>query len=513
MAAGARHRFEFRLHVDHAEAGDAVASQATIQTNIIAPVAEIEQQVNSPVELVRAELEVVADDQLRGHPQHAIDREIAQNAARHIANPGDARRDRVDRQHHRLFGQMPATGGVEVLETRIVKGKARCAQAVVEGRRREATVEDGAQFDRTPGHIGEQRRWPQQDRVEPHIAIGAFRQVERAIASQAERDRTERQCALELPVDERCATIHQHARGGQPFELAMHQRGRRQDTRKRIGPGAVGQREIDQPRRADIGNRLALPRLPASLTRNIQRDRARDTHQLGEHARGAAARPSRNLQPVAIGLGVEMDAQPVTPRHHRRQIDQSAPIMDVRARAQPPDPLHPGHRASDDQPVHRQCADADIEPRQDRPLGLGRARLGQLGQRRARNAQAGDVEPIVEPAQRRPMQFGARCGKRQPLGVAHPHIDQRRATVDRALDPTDAVAQSIGGPQTGDGIGNHPVPDRGIDQPQRRKQHQQQTERCPQHDPPPAPAARRHRRGFDRFGKRLPGQNACPSET
>ena len=215
------------------------------------------------------------------------------------------------------------------------------------------------------------------------------------------------------------------------------------------------------------------------------------------------------FEPVAIGFRVELNAQHVAPRHHRRQIDQSAASMDVGARTDAPGTLYGRNGRRNDQPVDRQRSDANVEARQDRAFLARWHQLGQPRQRRARHVQARDIEPVDEVPQRCPVELGARRREHQPLGITHAHINQRRLTVDRSVDPPDAVAQAVGRLHARDAVGQETVADAAVHQAKRGERQQQWRHQHRDNNPPPAAALDQRRCGRGR----VLAQNAWPSDT
>ena len=126
---------------------------------------------------------------LRRDPQHAGDRQIAEQPRGDVAAAEIARGGQLDRDLPRLLRQAPAPGDAQLLERIGVDRGAVGGEAIVEARRGERPVEDRAGSDVAAGQVGEQRRRAQQPQVEAHVAPGVFGQVDDALDPPVDRGR------------------------------------------------------------------------------------------------------------------------------------------------------------------------------------------------------------------------------------------------------------------------------------------------------------------------------------
>jgi len=495
MPARPRHDAQGGGDVDHAEAGDQIAPERAVDADLIVAGREIEQQIDPPGELVRLHAQIVAGDELAGDAQHAVDRQVAQHAARHVAHPGHARGGEMDRQADRRFRETTLPRRPRLIEAGVVEGEAGRGEAIIETGGGEGPVEHRAQFHVASGHVREQGGGLEQSRAQADVAESARAEIERAGGVHRQRRRAQREIARQPPVGERRAAVHRDTRRGQSSELATRHRRGDEIAGERIGALAVAERQVDHARAAGIGKRMAVPARPAPRAADLQPQRLADAAEPRQHAILHATRADGDVEPVAIRLGVDPQPQRVAALHHRREIDQRAPGMDIGAAPDAAIARDPGDAAIDIQAIDPQPPDANIEIGKQRPLLRARPGMGPFGEGRGGDIQRGDVEPVGEPAQRRPAQPGDRRGENETVEIVDAHVAQHRAAVDRPVDPPDREAQPARRAHRRDPVRHPAVPHVGIDHQHRRAEDRQ--------------------RGRDKPGDplRRPPQNACPSET
>ncbi len=261
----------------------------------------------------------------------------------------------------------------------------------------------------------------------------------------------------------------------------------------------VGQRQIDSTHRADIDLCTAVPARPCPLARDIQRDRMGGAGKLCQHAVRSTTGMRVDIEPVAIGLGIELQREPIAALDLSREIDQRPAGMNVDMAVDLPGPLNAGDGAGDGQPLDAEIADLDIEARQDRPCLAGADRRGQLDQSRPRDDQPLDDEPVAQPGKGPPVELGFGGDEHQSLGIIDADIDELSLGEERAIDPSDAVAQPVRGPERRNPVRYPAMPHVGIEQRHRGHRQRENTEDHPRH--PAQPAATRLCRG--RGGYRL----------
>ncbi len=169
------------------------------------------------------------------------------------------------------------------------------------------------------------------------------------------------------------------------------------------------------------------------------------------------------------------------------------------------------HRRAQLETVDHEGADPDIEAGQDRLVRLG-AKLRRAIEQHERRCQPVDVEPVVHPAQRAPVEPDLGRLEEAAVQIVEADIAQGRTMPDRSIDPPDPDPQAARRMQPGDAIDDQPVAGPGIDPPQADR-HRSQRDRDQQADRaqdahPPSRAAPR-----DGLGLGLVDQKACPSDT
>ena len=87
----------------------------------------------------------------------------------------------------------------------------------------------------------------------------------------------------------------------------------------------------------------------------------------------------------------------------------------------------------------------DVELGQDRALAPGLAELGQALEPDQRRFQPVDVQAVVQPGARRPVDHDFRTGQEHALRVADRHTLEPGLAVDRPLDPRDPDLEAGGG--------------------------------------------------------------------
>src|SRR3954454_20812877 len=106
----------------------------------------------------------------------------------------------------------------------------------------------------------------------------------------------------------------------------------------------------------------------------------------------------------------------------------------------------------------------DIKAGEDRALLRARLDLGQADERDALGGQAVDVELVVEPGSRRPVELDVRGRQEDAAAVGHGYVLELRFAEDRPVDPTDADTQARRGFDTGDAIDKPAMPGRTVEQ-------------------------------------------------
>ncbi len=505
MATGGGHDLKLGADIDETKPRDQEFLERAGNANVEAPRLQIDDQVDTPAQLVRPEGDIVAGDLAGARAQHALRRQVAQDAADHCIDAGDARDLELDRHGQRQRRQPPATARVYNLEPLLAAElQAICGQAIIEARAVECPVEHRAQLDIAATRAVDHARGVEHAHPRADIAIATGREIDRARGVERERARAQRESAVEHAVDQRPRSLHGDARREHPRGLAPDDGVEPQRAAHRVAPRIIAECQIERVGACDLPLGGTAPARPAPLARHRERQRLADAGKLREQPVGGASRVQIKVEPVVVGRGVEHQLHIVAAFDPRGELYQRAAIANVAARHDPPDPLGAGHARPDHQPVDRQPPDADVETGQDRPALLPGIERWRLDERGGRNVERVDVEPVAEPRQRPPVEFGARHRQHGALGIADAHVDQRRFRPDRARDPPDRKAQTARGALRGNLVGDQPVANACVDQPDAEaRRHQQQRDQ--RGDPtPPAPA------WLDRGGF---AQNDCPRET
>src|SRR4029078_13501106 len=144
--------------------------------------------------------------------------------------------------------------------------------------------------------------------------------------------------------------------------------------------------------------------------------------------------------------GIEMETDPIAALvHERLQLDERPARMNVRLAPHATAARLSADLRSDVEPVDPQFADMDIEAGKDRSLLGARLELGQADERHSLRRHAVDVELVVEPCSRRPVELDVRGGQEGAVLIGDGDVAQLRLAEDRPFDPADMDAQARGG--------------------------------------------------------------------
>src|SRR6185312_12001936 len=200
------------------------------------------------------------------------------------------------------------------------------------------------------------------------------------------------------------------------------------------------------------------------------------------------------------------------------QLHQRPTVVDVGLAVDAPASCLPADLRPDVEPVDTEVTDMDVETGEDRALPRAGLQLGQPDQRRALGGQAIDVQLVVEPSARRPVELDVGRGQEHAPAVGDADVPQLRFAEDRSVDPPDADAKPGGSLDPGDSVDDPAVPRRAVEQDQQNgEQEQQRDEQSEQLvEQPPRPIASQPPARLP-FGRCLDGnfghQKACPSDT
>ncbi len=252
----------------------------------------------------------------------------------------------------------------------------------------------------------------------------------------------------------------------------------------------------------EVERRFAPPAGPAAVTGDREIDRPFRADQRRDHPVRRRDHPGADIEPVAVGLGIEAQGDPVPAIvHHRRKLDQRPARTDVGLAREPPASRPPADPGTDLQPADRKLADVDVEARKDRAPPRRRLELWNPDQGHPVGSQAVDVQRIVEPRAGRPVELDVGRGQEDSAAVRHRDVPQLRLAEDRAVDPADADLEARGGLQPRDPVDDEPVPRRRVEQDEpggeQQEQRDEQGEQLIRQPPQPvAPEPRRDRRAF-----------------
>src|SRR5262249_29777267 len=146
------------------------------------------------------------------------------------------------------------------------------------------------------------------------------------------------------------------------------------------------------------------------------------------------------LEAVAVRLRIEMENELVAAADQRVEVDQRAAGSNVSAAAQTAAACLPAGLRRDVEPVNAELADVNVKLGKDRPFLLGWLELGESDQSEPFGGQAVDVQRVVEPGPRRPVELDLRRGQEDPALVRHGDVAELGLTEDRAIDPADMKA-------------------------------------------------------------------------
>ncbi len=260
------------IDVDDAEAGNQIARQPARQCGIEAPRDQIDPQQQLALELVRGEREIVAGDRLAVDRERARQIEIGEDAAGNRADPGHLRGMQPDRQDERHAADMPRARRPHGIEAGRIEGEMRARQRIMESGGPERAIQLGMEADIVAGHVGKERRRPQQLRIDLQAGKGAGRQIDRAVRREAERRTRQADPAVELAIGERPLARDLDAGLGQALELALQEGRRRHHPRQRIAPVTHPEHEIGDRLAGEQTVRMPVPDMPAALPADGERD-------------------------------------------------------------------------------------------------------------------------------------------------------------------------------------------------------------------------------------------------
>ena len=144
-----------------------------------------------------------------------------------------------------------------------------------------------------------------------------------------------------------------------------------------------------------------------------------------------------DIEPVAVGLGVDREVQSIHPLDRRVEPHQRPATPDIGRSRHCADLRPPGHRRPELEPPYFEFADMYVEPWQDRPGPASWLERRQPRQRHAVGLDPVDVQPIAEPRPRRPVEQDIRRGQEHALLVRHTNVLEMRIAEHRAFDPPD----------------------------------------------------------------------------
>ena len=352
MAVRTRHGGQPRLHIDDAEAGDEVTLERAVQPDVIAPVGQVDAQVQPSRQLVGAQRQSLPHDLARGDAQVARRRQPVKDSPRRFPHAGHARRGEAHRQ-----GQGPAALQSALarrhglLEPGLVEREAGRRHPIVECRPLERPVEPQRHGDRLSAHVAEQRLGPDEPGVDAHPLEPVRAQIDHPPRLHTQCGRSQHQRAVQLAVGKIGLSGDDDARRGQPLEPSMQHQRRRDLSRQGIAPRLGRQAKIDRALSADPAFRHAVPARPASRPGDVERDGRADAHGLCQHAVLRPPGLDRQVETVVIGPRVEMQAQPVAARHHAVQHHDRTTVANVRRPLDLRHPLTAQHAWREDQPV------------------------------------------------------------------------------------------------------------------------------------------------------------------
>ncbi|MCY1171669.1 hypothetical protein D9M73_117900 [compost metagenome] len=454
-AARHRHHFGVGAQRDDADAIDPVIIHPPVERTAIEAGLQISDDQGGRVDLVRTDPQIVRQQRIAGDGNIAIDRDSVEQATRRRIESGHARSAGGER-HDDMVGIHPRQPRrVELLNLRLAKAQHGGRHDIIDGWRREFSIEHDARRHIAPAQIGGDRAGGQQLRIDRELPKTALGKVEQALGIQRQRIGAQRPRQRHAPLIERGGERDLHARRGQPGERIGRARlrlGRAAGIQARIGEAAHGegaavrgQRQIGEGRAAQRAGRLALPRLPATLAANAEIERGLQPAHAGDHAGCRGNQMRIEVQPVCIGHGVELEGQPIAARNtapgQRRDAGGHlrAPLGNVGRAVDLEDVDRPRHRLREHHPRDRQSPDINVQIGQNRRIGVGRHRLERRGalhrhQRRLRRAH---VNMVVQIGERPPIHRDARRGQEHALGIADAHIGQHHCAVQRTFDPPD----------------------------------------------------------------------------
>jgi hypothetical protein len=475
LAARVRHDLQLGRDVDDAEARDEVAGHPARHHDVEAAGDQVDEQADLALELIRAEGEAFAGQSLAGDPEQPLDPEVGENSAGDVADAGDPASRHDERHRHRRPREAAAPLRPDVLETGCVEGHSGTGQAVGEGEAPEGSVEQGDEADLLPGHVREQGGRAEQVRAEAKVAESASGKVDDPGGHHRHRRRAKRQPPRQLPILQSRPASHLDGRRRQPGFLAGPELGGRDPSRQAVAAAVRSKAKVRRAAAGEVQACDAVPRGPAALALYRQDDRPfRPEHRPGDSPSGGGELHVE-IEPVAVGLRVEEEREPVAAvAHVRLEADEGPAGADVRLADEARHPRLAGHRAADPHLRDPQAADMDVEAGQDRARPLAGPKLRQAVERGQTGIEPVDDQAVGDPAERLPVDVDQRRFREQPLRVVEPDVAKPSVAPDRSLDPADMDPEARAGRGRRDPVGDEAVAGGGVEEHrQRRGKHRQ----------------------------------------
>ncbi len=343
---------------------------------------------------------------------------------------------------------------------------------------RERTVERPHHADALAGHVGEQSRRLEQVDAEPHAAIAVVGEVDRAFCDRAKLRRANHQLAVENSILERRIAADVDDRRRQALEFPGQELVGIPLSGEPVAAAVDPEREARRRPARQVERRFAAPPCPAAVAGDQQTDRPAGPDPRRHHAVGRRDDARFDVEPVAIGLGVELESDPVAAIvEARRELDQGTALPNIGLAPQSAAARLPADLTANVKSLDRQLTNMDVEAWQDLPAPGAWPQLGQADEADPVGSHAVDVQLVRQPHARRPVEVDLGRGQEGSTGVEDGDVLELRFAEHRSVNPPDPDLEARRGLERGDAVDDETVSRRRVEQHQAaRKQEQQRNQ-------------------------------------
>ena len=264
-----------------------------------------------------------------------------------------------------------------------------------------------------------------------------------------------------------------------------------------------------------MGVKVSVPSRPGAISADPRLVRSRKAKQGGDGAFCGCGDIGLYIEIVAVRFRVEQDCEPVRLAQAGISVHEQATVLNLHFRGKV-DALRlvTGDAGRQHEIVDLELVDGNVEARQDRAFLFAREEFRQAHQGRTPRHKAVDVEPVVEPASRVPVDLGTRDREEYALRIGQAHIVENRFAVDIPVNPADGNIEPVREGLACNPVGEETLADGSVQDDQRPGDQEQGRAKKAEH---PLTRAPKPRTAFLRanlgLGFHVRHQNAWPRET